>query len=308
MASITRTEALLVSHAQVLGAYIDTNETDQLLTRIPKLKVVGDSLQVTKYTRASQLATSSFVTSGGTADASATSYTSPARSFPLRRIATRVEVAGDVAQNVSMINDVFEEQIQAKMLSMWNTVSTKLIYGTNADPEPAGIQQLASEHPDGVGSLGTGVTLAALDTMIQRVRPWDGGSPRAFVMNRGQYSKVAAAAHASGFDLPILPDPVLGKPVAHYMGVPLLVSDFITDTESTTKTSIYLVYLGRREGEPQFGGLVWFYNGDTGPGIRVDGPMRTSGTTDLLYATLELNIGFASLSTGSVYRMSNITP
>ena len=98
-------------------------------------------------------------------------------------------------------------------------------------------------------------------------------------MNRGQFTRISAAAHASGFDLQILPDPVLGKPVAHYMGVPLLVSDFITDTETTTKTSIYLVYLGRREGEPQFGGLVWFYNGDTGPGIRVDGPMRTSGTT-----------------------------
>jgi hypothetical protein len=53
---------------------------------------------------------------------------------------------------------------------------------------------------------------------------------------------------------------------------------------------------------------VWFHNEDTGPGIRADGPMRSSGTTDLLFATLELNIGFASMSTGSVFRASNITP
>jgi hypothetical protein len=40
----------------------------------------------------------------------------------------------------------------------------------------------------------------------------------------------------------------------------------------------------------------------------VDGPHRNSSTTDILFATLELNIGFASLSTGAVYRLSNITP
>jgi hypothetical protein len=92
------------------------------------------------------------------------------------------------------------------------------------------------------------------------------------------------------------------------MGVPVLVSDFITDTESTNKTSVYLVILGSRDGEAQFGGLVWFYNQDTGAGVRVDGPHRTSGATDVLFASLELNIGFASLSTGSVLRLSTITP
>jgi hypothetical protein len=53
---------------------------------------------------------------------------------------------------------------------------------------------------------------------------------------------------------------------------------------------------------------VWFYNEDTGAGVRVDGPHRTSSATDLLFADLELNIGFATLSTGSVLRRFNITP
>jgi hypothetical protein len=134
MSSISRTQALTISHADVLGSYIKTLETDQLLPRIPKMAVRGDSLQVADV---ATLATASFVTSGGTADASATDYDTPARSYPLRRVPTRVEVNGDIAQNVSMINDVFEQQIEAKMIAMWSAVGSKLIYGTGVDPEPA---------------------------------------------------------------------------------------------------------------------------------------------------------------------------
>jgi hypothetical protein len=305
MSSISRAQALLISHADVLGAYIKTNATDQLLPRIPKLAVRGDSLQAAAV---EVLATAAFISSGGSADASATTYAAVARSFPMRRIAATVEVNADLAQNVSRINDVFEQQIEAKIVAFWNEVGTDLIYGSGIDPEAAGLSTLAAEHPDGVIALGTALTLAGLDDMIRRVRPWDGETPRAFVMNRGQYAKLTSLCHAAGFDLEIRPDPVLGKPLAHYMGVPVLVSDFITDTESTNKTSVYLVILGSRDGEAQFGGLVWFYNQDTGAGVRVDGPHRTSGATDVLFSSLELNIGFASLSTGSVLRLSTITP
>jgi hypothetical protein len=307
MSSISRSQALLISNADVLGSYIKSNNVDQLLPRIPKMGVKGDALQVASV---NALATASFITSGGTADASATTYDASARSFPLRRIATKVELNGDIAQNVSMINDVFEQQIQAKMVAMWNAVGDKLINGTGVDPLPAGLVTLAAEHPAGVISLGTALTLAALDTMIKTVKPWDGDTPRAFVMNSGQYLRLMGLVHAAGFDLCFEDDPLLGKPVLHYCGVPVLVSDWITDTEGGggNKTSVYLVILGARESEPQYGGLVWCYNAETGAGIRADGPHRTSGTTDLLFSTLELNICFASLSAGAVLRTDTITP
>jgi HK97 family phage major capsid protein len=306
MSSVDRAQALLLSHPDVMGAYVADAPTDQLLPRLPKIGIRGDSLQVTKV---DTLATASFISSGGNADASATTYDTTAREFPLRRIAAKVEVTGDVAQNVSMINDVFEQQIQAKMLAIWETVGDKLIYGDGTDPNPYGLEQLATEHPAGVlDNAGALLALADLDELIYNVRPWDGGQPRAFVMNREQYWKVAGLAHTAGFDLRFAPDPILGRDVAHYMGVPILVSDHISEAETVgpDTTSVYLVFLGPRDGEPQLGGLVWAYNQDTGAGIRVDGPHRTSAVQDLLYADLELNIAFASLSTGSVLRMSNI--
>jgi hypothetical protein len=120
---------------------------------------------------------------------------------------------------------------------------------------------------------------------------------------------MAGLARTAGFELSVRPDPVLGRPLPHYTGIPLLVSDWITDTESGTKTSVYLVILSAREGEPQLGGLVWGYNPETGAGIRVGGPYRTNASAaDLLFSTLELNLAFASLSTGSVLRLSNVTP
>ena len=309
MASVTKAQALLLSHPQVLGAYLDNNPTDQLLARIPKIAVRGDSLQCTQV---DVLATASFISSGGNADASATTYVTPARKFDLRRIATKVEVTGDVAQNVSQVNDVFQQQIEAKMVAMWNAVATQLIYGTGADPDPVGLQTLSAEYAGGVlqpaGGAGTALALVDLDRLIEVVFPWDGGQPRAFVMNKGQYKRFTALCHASGFTPPIVPDSMLGLPLAHYMGVPVLVSDFITNAETATTTSIYLVHLGPREDEPQLGGLVWFYNEDTGDGIRVDGPHRTSGAADLLYADLEINLGFASLSTGSVGRLKDLLP
>jgi len=303
MSSISRPQALMISHADVLGSFMVGNTTDQLLPRIPKLAIRGDALQLAVV---DTLATASFISSGGTADASETTYETDARSFPLRRIATKVEVNGDIAQNVSMINDVFEQQIQAKMIAMWNTVGDKLINGTGSDPQPAGLVTLGAENTLSFSNATANLSFANLDTMISLFSPWDGDTPRAFVMNSGRYKKLSALAHAAGFDLTIMPDRILGKPLAHYMGIPILVSDFITDTETSTTTSVYLVCLGTREGEPQFGGLVWGYNEDTGPGIRVDGPHRTSGTTDLLFATLELNICFASQSIGSVLRLSSV--
>ena len=44
MGSVDKSQALLVSHAQVLGAYVGSYPTDQLLPRIPKMMVRGDSL------------------------------------------------------------------------------------------------------------------------------------------------------------------------------------------------------------------------------------------------------------------------
>jgi hypothetical protein len=184
-----------------------------------------------------------------------------------------------------------------------------LIYGTGVDPEPAGLETLANDNPLGVLTpAGTTITLADLDTLIEGMRPWDGGQLRAFVMNRGQYAAVSALAWAAGSELHTKQDPLLDRPLSCYQGVPILVSDWITDAEAASTTSIYMVHLGHRDGEPQFGGLVWFYNEDTGAGIRVDGPHRTSAAADLLYVDLDLNIGFGSLSTGAVLRMSTITP
>jgi hypothetical protein len=306
MASVSRAQALLLSHPQVLGSYLAENNTDQLLVRLPKVPVRGDSYQCSKI---NALATADFVSAGGATDASATTYVTPARKFELRRIAAKVEVSTDVAQNVSLINDVFQQQIEAKQIAIWNKVGDRLIYGTNADPQPAGLEVFAAEHPNGViNGGGAGLSLAHLDDMISKIRPWGGRTPRYFVMNRSQYVKVGQLARAAGFQLATMPDPILGEPLLHFQGIPILVSDWITNEEDVPnlRTSVYLVVLGTREGEPQYGGLVWFYNEDTGAGIRVDGPHRTSGANDILFADLELNIGFATLSTGAVLRRDRI--
>lgn len=306
MSTVSRAQALLLSHPDVKGSYLSSNNNDQLLSRIPKVPTMGDSYQVTDI---DTLGGAGFISSGTAVNTDATTYDATARKRELMRIAAKVEVAGDVAQNLSMINDVFQQQIEAKSISIWNTVGEKLIYGTGVDPEPAGLVTLAAENPLGsLSPIGTTLQLGDLNNLIAGMKPWDGGQLRYFVMNSGQYSRVLSIAHASGFELECKREPLLNRPVLHYAGVPILVTDWINDTTESGTSSVYIVHLGAREGEAQFGGLVWFYNEDTGAGIRVDGPHRTSANTDILYADLELNIGFQTLSTGSVLRLAGITP
>jgi hypothetical protein len=189
-------------------------------------------------------------------------------------------------------------------------VGSQLIYGDNVDPDPAGLVTFGAEHPAGVlapaGGAGAPLALADLDTLIRTQRPWDGGQPRFFVMNSQKYSDFFALCRAAGFHPCFEPDPVLGRPLASYAGVSILVSDFILDTESADTTSVYLVHLGPREGDPQLGGLLWLYAESTGPEIRADGPHRDSDVADTLYVNLDLNIAFATLSTGSVVRMAQL--
>jgi len=305
--TIPLAQALEISHAANYGAYLKTNATDQLLPRLPKVPVRGDALQVAAI---ASLATAGFIASAGDVDNSATTFESTARSFSLRRIAARVDVPGDVAPIVSQVVDVTDQQIQAKLVGIWNAVGDKLVNGTGVMPEPAGLVTLSAEHPDGVKSLGAALTLSVLDDVLYRLRPWDGDTPIAFVGNRGMLATITQLMIAAGMGLDVRADAMLGKPLLHYRGVPILVSDWITDTEGagSNKTSVYGVILGAREGEPQLGGLVWGFAADTGAGIVVGAPQRNSNLPDVLLATLEVNLCFASLSTGAVYRVKDVTP
>jgi hypothetical protein len=127
-------------------------------------------------------------------------------------------------------------------------------------------------------------------------------------MNSSQYTHLLGLARAAGFTLDYAPDPILGRSLATYGGVSILVSNFIPNDEGAgnDETSIYFVHMGTRDGDNLLGGLVWFYSEDTGPGIRVDGPHRTSQATDTIFADLEINIGFASLSANAVLGMRQI--
>jgi hypothetical protein len=293
-----------------LYPYVRTLENDQLTPRLTAtaIPIHGDSLQIPAILG---LTLPAYTLAGDTIDSLATEYEATARRYFLRNIRAQVQVSGKVAQAVSDSRgvDLFRSQIDAKMLGMWSSVGSRVLYGTDVDPQPAGLITLADQNPNGlIDASGAASSLTTLDNMIELMSPVDGGSPLAFVMNSRQFKRMTSLACSLGCGFQFMPDPVLGRNLLHYMGIPLLRSDYILNTEEATsnRTSIYLVYLGARPQEPLLGGLVWFYKEDIGLPIQVSPPARSSDPIDVMYCDLELIHGLASLSKNAVLRTRNI--
>src|SRR5262245_18223185 len=136
MASISLTQALEISTASIYGAYLKTRQSDQLYVRVPKVPVNGDALQVAAV---NTLATAAFIATGADVDVTAKTYDGSACTFSLRRIAARVDNDAFIALNVSQKSDVFQQQILAKKIAIWNAVGDMLINGTGSSPQPSGL-------------------------------------------------------------------------------------------------------------------------------------------------------------------------
>jgi len=300
MSSDNREPSRAGSRSDGLGHLPTSSATEQLLPRIRKvgLRFVPKSpaVQGQAPTADSQ--------ARGRPDSSTEEVA--ARQILCGRITARIEVAGDLRENEPIIKEIFEGQIDRKVAEMWNAVRDQLVYGPGVSPHLSGLVVLGGENPRSFSNGGGDLSLASLDALIERSLPAGVGMTLAFVMNSGRFQRLESLAQGAGLDLAISPDPVLGERIAHYKGIPILVTDAISDTETGATTSVYLVRLGTSAGAPQVAELAWCYNADQGPGIQVDGPRWDPEVPDLLCATLELCIGFASKSNGSVLRLSDV--
>lgn len=104
---------------------------------------------------------------------------------------------------------------------------------------------------DGPGVAETELTLDRLDAMIDEV---EFGGPQILIMNKRMRRKLTSLSRASGSGILTTEINEFGQQVSRYSGIPIVIEDFITNSEeyndsstwaSSTATSIFAVRLGR---------------------------------------------------------------
>jgi hypothetical protein len=241
--ALTLEEAAKLSNDVLIQGVIDTIVKEGgLLARLPFIEMVGNSLQ---YNRETTLPNAQWMAVGDTWQEGTGTVTQ--KSAVLRILGGDADVDKYLAQSRSNINDLEAEVLVRKAKALSHEFDETVVYGKNsATPnQPDGLHAMISTDATAqqvhAGSSTTpGVlTLAKLDEMIDLVKP---GKPDLLMMSRRTRRGLSAYAR-------VLTSPVtfeinqFGQRVAFYDGVPIVVNDFIKDTE-TISASAYALPTG----------------------------------------------------------------
>ena len=135
-----------------------------------------------------------------------------------------------------------EQDLRAMVLSLKakavvRAIENELIYGDVDDVNAKGFDGLheilgvvtgAQDVLAGSATTGGPGTFSKLDEMIDKVKP---GPPDALIMSRRSRRQIKKLARSQGWDLALSQPSGLNRPINFYNDIPILVNDFITDTE-----------------------------------------------------------------------------
>lgn len=280
--ALTLAEAAKLSNDVLLAGVIETIIKDSpVLQALPFVEIVGNGLT---YNRESTNPTASFFDVGDV-------WTEGTPTFEQVTVSLKImggdaDVDSYLAQTRSNIQDLEAAVIALRAKAVQQLFDDTFING-NASTNPKafdGIDRLCvSGQTISMGANGGSLTLDKLDQLIDQVK---GGPPDLLLMSKRSRRKINALARASGSFLEADRDQ-FGRFFQFYNGVPIGVSDSISDSQTVGTSSDCSTIYALRFGE---GALV----GLTGPGgLQVErvGALETKDATRYRikwYATIAL--------------------
>jgi len=254
----TLSEYAKLSNDLVLeGIYENTITTSELMPHLQFLSFEGNSL---KYNRENALATASTHAVGDTWADTEPTFTQKSASLaivgvqaPLDRyvLQTRSNVQSQEARLYTSMAKALSRKIEDLIITGEPESVTTQFEGLDslcrADTRMMAMDDLVV---DGPGSAETTLTLAALDKLIDLVEL---GLPDVLIMNKTTRRKLTALMRASGGGVTLDRIELFGRQVYLYNTVPIVISDYITNSEqyndastwpSSTATSIFAVKFG----------------------------------------------------------------
>ena len=295
--ALTKAEAAKLTQDLMLRGVIETIVKESAALQVlPFMEVTGTAVT---YNREATMPAAAFYDVGDTWAEATPTFTQVTAA--LRILGGDADVDNFLQATYADPNDIEAEVIASRSKAVAHLFSDSFFNGSVAGNAksfdgltvltPAG-QTLAA------GANGGQLSLDLLDQMIDLVRP---GRPDALFLSKRTRRKLSSLRRASGVTLETSVDQ-FGQRVTTYDGIPLLVDDFISDTQTkgtsgAVASSIYAVRFG------QGVGLMGLEHG----GIVAE-PLGELETKDASRTRIKWYAGLALFSELGVARLEGILP
>jgi len=235
----------LVTDVLLEGVIEEIIEEGQLIPQLPVTQLDGKSLT---YNREVTLPTAQWVAVGDEIQSQAAA-TYESITSTLKRMLGQWDLDKFVINTYRNPNDLRSMAVSQARKGVLRTAEDALIYGKVADDAKAidGLQVLvpaAHRVNQGATTVPAALSLAKLDEMIDHVKP----RPDILLCNFNLFRRLNAVGRGGTTSFPLVWRQAAGEdlkmPVAQYGGIPLIRSDYITQTEGITGGS----YSGKATG------------------------------------------------------------
>ena len=242
--ALTLTESAKLSQDMLLTGVIETIVKDSpVLQAIPFIEVVGNGLT---YNQEKTLPSVAFYEPGDTWDESTPTFTQVTAN--LKILGGDADVDNFVKATRSNLQDLEATVVALKAKATQQTFDTTFIDGNSTTNSKAfdGIDKLAvATQTVSMGANGGALTLDKLDEAIDKVR---GGKPDMLIMSRRSRRKLSSLGRAAGSGVVVADRNQFGMMTDYYDGIPVGVSDFVSDakTVGTSRdcSTVYAVQWG----------------------------------------------------------------
>ena len=250
--ALTLAESAKLSQNMLLTGVIETViKESPVLQALPFIEVVGNGLT---YNQKNALPTAAFYNVGDTWAESTPTFTQVTAN--LKILGGDADVDNFIKATRSNLQDLEATVVELKAKATQQKFDATFIDGdTNSDAKAFdGIDKLAATGQTvSLGANGGALTLDKLDETIDKVR---GGKPDMLIMSRRSRRKLSSLARAAGSGVVVSDRDQLGMMTDYYDGVPIGVSDYVSDTKRMGSNSDCSTIYALEWGEGAVAGLT----------------------------------------------------
>lgn len=245
--AISKTEAAKLSNDMLLRGVIETIvKESSVLAHLPFMQVTGTAVT---YNREASMPAAAFYEPGDTWAEATPTFTQ--HTAQLAILGGDADVDNFLQATYADANDIEAEVVANRAKAVAHAFSESFFNG-NASTNPKSFDGLHKLIPAGqtitAGTNGAALTFDMLDQLIDKVKP---GKPDMFFMSKRTRRKLKDLRRTTGTLLETGVNQ-FGQQVELYDGIPIVVDDFISDTQTqgsiSTASSVYAVKFGQGAG------------------------------------------------------------
>ena len=294
--ALTLAEAAKLSNDILLTGVIETVIQDSpVLQVLPFIEIVGNGLT---YNRENAAATAAFYDVGDTWTESTPTFTQITAT--LKILGGDADIDNFLMATRSNLQDLEAAIVQLKAKALQQKFEDTFVNGdTSVDAKSFdGIDKLCvSGQTVSMGTNGATLTLAKLDELVDTVK---GGKPQLLVMSKRSRRTLNSLARSSGAFLETDRNE-FGQMVQFYDGIPIGVSDYISDAKTVgTSTDCSTIY-AMQFGEGALAGL-------TAPGGLAVERVGSLETKDATRTRVKWYVSLALFNTLKLARLIGVRP